>query len=176
MSGQFLAAATALFASLLVLGLVVAGLTLMVAPETGRAILKVLGISTAFFIFGSFLLQALWHASGEIGSFAQVIGRLVGFAAATALVGCAFLYPFNQRAALNWLKRAGLVLAGLLVLPELAAGLARAMRPAVFGVFLLAVSVAAYCLREYRKPRPQSPRRTNRPERTPGLPRGRSRI
>lgn len=176
MSGQFLAAVTPWFASLLVLGLVAAGLTMLVAPAKGPELLKILGVAVALFIAGSMLSQAFRAGHVEIGNLAGALCRLAGLGAALTLIGCAFLYPFNQKAALEWLKRAGLLLAALLVLPELAAGLARAMGPAMLGVSVLTVSVAAYCLREHRKPHRQVPRRTHRPERTPGLPRGGTRV
>lgn len=47
-----------LYGQLLVLGIVVAGLLMMVAPELAKRVLKNLGVSVALFILGTILVQS----------------------------------------------------------------------------------------------------------------------
>lgn len=172
MSGHFLAATSSLFGSLLILGLVVTGITMMVAPEKGRELLKILAVALVLFLAGSMLLGVVRLGGAQIAALEKFSCELVTLGAAAVLVVCAFVYPFNQKKPIEWLKRAGFVLIVLLLLPSLVAGLAKALGPAVFILLVLFVSLAAYWVRERRKPRRPVPRRPARPERTPNLPRG----
>jgi len=166
MSGQvpFLPAVMSLFACMLLLGLVVAGLVIMVAPSLGEEMFKTIGIAVVLFISGSLLLQAL--------HFAGLLSRLVVLAAALVLLVCAFLYPFDPKGAQDLIKKIGLGAAALLFLPLVVIELARALNPAVLGIAVVIVPLAAYWLREYRRPRREPRQRPYRPERTPSLPRG----
>jgi hypothetical protein len=96
---------------------------------------------------------------------------LFGCVAALVLIAAAFMYLFNPGQALKLLKRAFLVLLGILILAELLVALARAVGACCMGVFLLLVSLAAFAVREKLRRRPERPGKQGRGERTPLVPR-----
>ena len=101
-----------------------------------------------------------------------VIVSLIGCVAALVLIAAAFVYIFDPGQALKFLKKALLLLLGLLLSMELLVALAREMGACCMGVFLLLVSLAAYAVREKLTRRPERPRKQGRGERTPLVPRG----
>jgi hypothetical protein len=168
----FMTAVASLFVCLLLLGLVATAVVFMVAPSLGPRMVRGVAVAAGFFIAGSVLYQ-IFRFSGQLaGALAYALARLVGLAAAVALIVCAFVYLFSPGEAMGLLKRIGLGLAGLLFLPAMVLELARAVNPAVAGVLLVAVSMVAYWVREYRLRPPIRPQKSGRAERKPILPRG----
>ena len=102
----------------------------------------------------------------------SIFVSLIGCVAALVLIAAAFIYVFDPGQALKLLKKALLLLLGLLFSLELLAALAREVGPCCMGVFLLLVSLAAYAVREKLRRRPERPQKQGRGERTPLVPRG----
>ena len=82
------------------------------------------------------------------------------------------MYVFDPGRALKLLKKALLLLLGLLFSLELLAALAREVGACCMGVLLLLVSLAAYTVREKLRRRPERLRKQGGGERTPLVPRG----
>lgn len=97
---------------------------------------------------------------------------LAGLAFAVILIGASAVYPFDSNQAKDWIKRGGMALALLLLVPSLILHLFRADGSFHFLLFLLLASPVAYWIREMRlrKDKRQLPR-TRGAERTPILPR-----
>ena len=102
----------------------------------------------------------------------SIFVSLIGCVAALVVIAAAFVYVFDPGQALKLLKKALLLLLGLLVSLELLAALAREMGACCMGVFLVLVSLAAYAVREKLRRRPERPQKQGRGERTPLVPRG----
>jgi len=96
----------------------------------------------------------------------------IGCVAALVLIAAGFMYVFDPGQALKFLKRALLLLLGVLLSVELLAALAREVGACCMGAFLLLVSLAAYAVREKLRRRPECPQKQGRGERTPLVPRG----
>ena|SRR5438132_1230198 len=97
---------------------------------------------------------------------------LIGCVTALVLIAAAFIYVFDPGRALKFLKKALLLLLGLLFSLDLLAALAREVGACCMAVFLLLVSLAAYAVREKLLRRPEHPRNPGQGERTPLVPRG----
>src|SRR5439155_7202122 len=95
-----------------------------------------------------------------------------GSLAGLVLIAAAFMYVFDPGQAVKLLRKALLLLLGLVFSLELLAALAREVGPCCMVVFLLLVSLAAYAVREKLLRRPERPRKPGRGERTPLVPRG----
>lgn len=160
------------FASLVLVCVAVAGLVLMVAPDSGRQLLKNTGVAVALFVGAVMVLQLLCSAFRHSGYLMDAFYHLVGLAVAFALIACAFVYLFSPTQAQTSLKRVGIALAGLLFLPTLIFDFVRAVNPLAVCLAVIAVSGAAYWVREWRLRRPDRPQGLGRAERTPMLPRG----
>ena len=102
----------------------------------------------------------------------SIFVSLIGCVAALVVIAAAFVYVFDPGQALKLLKKALLLLLGLLFSLELLAALAREMGACCMGVFLVLVSLAAYAVREKLRRRPERPQKQGRGERTPLVPRG----
>jgi hypothetical protein len=107
----------------------------------------------------------------------HLLTNLIGAVAAFMLILAALVYMVSPKRGGDMLRRLAIFLAGALIgtclLGQFAACLR--FRPSLL-LLGIAISVAAYCLYECRKARPKQSARPHKPERTPGLPRGGSRI
>ena len=98
--------------------------------------------------------------------------NLIGLASALLLIATAFMYLFNPRMGLEWLKKGGIALLLLLLVPALAVELVHASDPIALFVSLALVSVTAYLIRErYLRGRKRQPPKVRGAERKPVLPR-----
>ena len=88
----------------------------------------------------------------------SVFVYLFGSVAALVLIAAAFMYVFDPGQALKFLKKALLLLLGLLFSLELLVALAREVGTCCMGLCLLLVSLAAYAVREKLRRRPERPR------------------
>ena len=99
--------------------------------------------------------------------------NLIGLASALLLIATAFIYLFNPRMGLEWLKKGGSALLLLLLVPALDVELVHASDPIALCVSLALVSVTAYLIREHRLRlrRKRQPPKVRGAERKPVLPR-----
>lgn len=104
----------------------------------------------------------------------DILSHFIQLVVALALVAAGFMYLFNPRRAFETLKKLGITLLGLIfgmaLLGELLPALRRGGDPSELLV-LLAVSLAAYFIRESRlKRKNKEARRIRGAERTPVMP------
>jgi len=98
--------------------------------------------------------------------------NLIGLASALLLIATAFMYLFNPRMGLEWLKKGGIALLLLLLVPALAVELVHASDPIALFVSLALVSITSYVVREWRLARRRRPApRPRGAERKPVRPR-----
>lgn len=100
-------ALTVLYAQTLLLGLVVCGLTMMVAPDLGRDIAKRCGVSILLFILGNLL----WPPSGS--HFLQAAFRML---LALAAIIAAAVWLVHPRSAAHALRVIGILALGVFLL------------------------------------------------------------
>ncbi len=107
----------------------------------------------------------------------HVLTSLIGAVAALGLILSALVYMVSPKQGGEMLRRLTIFVAGALIgtclLGQFAACIQ--LRPLLL-LLGISIIVAAYFLRECRKARPKQSDRSHRPDRTPGLPRGGSRI
>ena len=98
--------------------------------------------------------------------------NLIGLASALLLIATAFMYLFNPRMGLEWLKKGGIALLLLLLVPALAVELVHASDPIALFVSLALASITSYLVRERRlRGRKRPAPRLCGAERKPALPR-----
>lgn len=158
-----------LFGSLLLLGLVIAGLVLMVAPQLGRQLLKNTGIAASLSLLGLMLLQVRWSALH--GSVRQFLSAVLVFIIAIVLMCAGLGYVFAPGVMHRLLKSVVTTIAFVFVMFLVAGGIARAAGPFVAMLLLALISVAAYAIRSQRVPHADRGRRLKGAESTPVMPR-----
>jgi len=99
-----------------------------------------------------------------------VLFNMVGFVVVLFVVAAGFLYMFDPSRGMNLLKRIGVFLLVLLLLPGLFVQLLRAIDPMVLSLLFVLLCVGAYvALVQRTRPRERQPRISSA-ERTPVLP------
>src|SRR5437762_422154 len=107
-----------LFGFVLVLAIMISGVVMIVAPLHAKPLFKNAAIALGLFVLSSVLLSAFCVASSALKMFAELlvylISCVIASVAALFLITVSFVYFFNPGLALKWLRKFGIVFAGLL--------------------------------------------------------------